>query len=44
VVTKDVAEFTIAAGVPAKPIGQRNRDLNYDLSYFPFFNTDVLPG
>jgi acetyltransferase-like isoleucine patch superfamily enzyme len=44
VVTKDVAEFTIAAGVPAKPIGQRNRDLNYDPSYFPFFNTDVLPG
>jgi acetyltransferase-like isoleucine patch superfamily enzyme len=42
-VTKDVAEFTIAAGVPAKPIGQRCRDLTYDPSYFPFFNTDILP-
>jgi acetyltransferase-like isoleucine patch superfamily enzyme len=44
VVTKDVPEFTIAAGVPAKPIGQRSRDLRYDPSYFPFFNTDITPS
>jgi acetyltransferase-like isoleucine patch superfamily enzyme len=42
VVTRDIDEFVIAAGVPAKPIGRRNRDLNYDPSYFPFFNTDLI--
>lgn len=31
VVTKDVAPYTVVAGVPAKVIGTRNRDLNYDL-------------
>lgn len=41
VVTKNVAEYVIAAGVPAKPIGQRNRNLEYDLNYFPYFNTDI---
>jgi acetyltransferase-like isoleucine patch superfamily enzyme len=29
VVTKDVPEFTIVAGIPAKVIGQRNRNLDY---------------
>jgi acetyltransferase-like isoleucine patch superfamily enzyme len=32
VVVKDVAPFTIVGGVPAKPIGERRRDLAYDLS------------
>lgn len=32
VVTKDVEPFTIVAGVPAKPIGTRPRDLSYRLS------------
>lgn len=31
VVTKDVAPYTVVAGVPAKVIGARNRDLKYDL-------------
>ncbi len=31
VVTKDVEPFTIVAGVPARVIGTRNRDLRYDL-------------
>jgi acetyltransferase-like isoleucine patch superfamily enzyme len=31
VVTKDVAPFTIVAGVPAQKIGERNRDIEYDL-------------
>ncbi|PVX56498.1 glycosyltransferase [Hallella colorans] len=29
VVTKDVKPFTVVAGVPARSIGERNRDLNY---------------
>jgi len=36
VVTKDVAPYTIVAGVPAKPIGERNRDLRYELNYHPW--------
>lgn len=32
VVTKDVAPFSIVAGIPAKKIGERNRDLRYSLS------------
>jgi acetyltransferase-like isoleucine patch superfamily enzyme len=31
VVTKDVPPFTIVAGVPAVPVGERPRDLRYDL-------------
>jgi maltose O-acetyltransferase len=33
VVTKNVAPFTIVAGVPAKPIGSRRSDLDYSASY-----------
>jgi acetyltransferase-like isoleucine patch superfamily enzyme len=38
VVTKDVEPYTIVAGIPAKKIGERNRDLNYTLAegYIPF--------
>ncbi len=32
VVTKDVEDFAIVAGIPAKKIGQRNRDLEYSLA------------
>jgi acetyltransferase-like isoleucine patch superfamily enzyme len=36
VVTHDVEAFTIVAGVPAKKVGERNRDLRYQLGYQPF--------
>ncbi|MDE6273349.1 MAG: acyltransferase [Muribaculaceae bacterium] len=39
VVTKDVAPFSIFAGIPARKIGDRNSDLKYELteSYVPFY-------
>ncbi|MCX6595981.1 MAG: DapH/DapD/GlmU-related protein [Acidobacteria bacterium] len=36
VVTKDVAPFTIVAGNPARPIGERRRDLTYRLNFKAF--------
>lgn len=37
VVTKDVPDYAIVGGIPAKVIGQRNRDLQYQLGdYLPF--------
>lgn len=37
VVSKDVAPYTIVGGVPAAVIGQRSRDLNYELNFhMPF--------
>lgn len=36
VVTRDVAPYAIVAGNPACVVGQRNRDLTYDLSYQPW--------
>ena len=32
IVTKDVPPYTIVAGIPAKKIGERTRDLRYELS------------
>lgn len=37
VVTKSVSPFTIVAGVPAKPIGKRQTDLQYHSSYRRLF-------
>jgi putative colanic acid biosynthesis acetyltransferase WcaF len=34
-VTRDVAPYTIVAGTPAQPIGERTRELRYELSYRP---------
>lgn len=37
VVTKNVAPYTVVAGVPAKEIGKRSSDLNYSNEWFlPF--------
>lgn len=36
VVTKDVEAYSIMAGNPARKIGERRRDLAYELSYHPF--------
>ena len=36
VVNRDVPPFTIVAGSPARPVGERSRDLNYTLSFDPF--------
>lgn len=34
-VTRDVAPYAIVAGTPARPVGERPRDLRYRLSYRP---------
>lgn len=36
VVTRDVLPYAIVAGVPARKVGERQRDLNYHLHYAPF--------
>jgi len=38
VVTHDVAPYTIVAGCPAKPIGERNRELTYTLAVGRYFH------
>jgi acetyltransferase-like isoleucine patch superfamily enzyme len=38
VVTKSVAPYTVVGGVPAKKIGERNRNLNYSPEYFFYFD------
>jgi len=37
IVTKDVPEKAIVAGIPAKVIGQRNNSLEYKLDHHPIF-------
>jgi acetyltransferase-like isoleucine patch superfamily enzyme len=36
VVTRDVEAYNIVAGNPARKIGERNRDLKYNLAFDPF--------
>lgn len=38
VVTKDVEEYTVVGGIPAKKIGERDKNLNYNIDWNPFFN------
>ncbi|MBT8038326.1 MAG: acyltransferase [Verrucomicrobiae bacterium] len=38
VVVKDVEPFSIVAGNPAKKIGERYRDINYQLDYHPWLS------
>ena len=35
VATKDIPDYTVYAGVPAKRIGNRSKNLTYRLKYFP---------
>ena len=41
VVTRDVLPYQIVAGVPARVIGMRNRQIDYRCVYFPWFDTDI---
>ena len=41
VVTKSIKPYRIAVGVPAREIRDRNRQLQYQCRYFPWFDTDI---
>jgi acetyltransferase-like isoleucine patch superfamily enzyme len=41
VVTKSIAPYRIAVGVPAREIRDRPRDIRYACHYFPWFDTDI---
>lgn len=40
-INKSVEEYTINVGIPAKQISMRNNELQYNLNYFPYFNSDI---
>lgn len=42
VVTRSVPDYVVVGGVPAKAIGERNRNLNYKTCFSPFFDTDIF--
>ena len=44
VVTKDVEPYQIVAGIPARSIGNRSRQIDYRCVYFPWFGTDIQRG
>jgi len=35
--TKDISDYCVSVGAPAREVGRRNRDLKYELVYFPYF-------
>lgn len=37
IITHDVAPYKIVGGIPAREIGERNKDLNYNPSWYPLF-------
>ncbi len=41
VVTRDVLPYRVVAGMPARVIGERNRQIDYQCVYFPWFDTDI---
>lgn len=42
VVNRDVGDYEVVGGVPAKKIGERNRDISYCTKFSPYFDTDVF--
>lgn len=42
VVTKDVGDFEVVGGVPAKKIGMRDPYIDYCTKFSPFFDTDIF--
>jgi len=42
VVNRDVGEYEVVGGVPARKIGERNRDIRYLTRFSPYFDTDVF--
>lgn len=42
VVTRSVPDYTVVGGVPAKVIGERNRNLTYKTKFSPYFDTDIF--
>jgi acetyltransferase-like isoleucine patch superfamily enzyme len=41
VVTHDIEPYQIVAGIPARQIGNRPRQIDYRCVYFPWFDTDI---
>lgn len=42
VVRRDVGDYEVVGGVPARKIGERNREIGYLTKFSPFFDTDVF--
>lgn len=44
IVTRSVEPYQIVAGVPARKIGERPREIKYRHEYFPWFDSDIQRG
>lgn len=42
VVARDVAPYEVVGGVPARKIGERNRDIQYLTRFSPYFDSDIF--